>query len=300
MADRRPARRNGQRTRLLVASGTLVALLVMPDTQVSAATTTGVLVGAGDIADCSISADEATARLLDAIPGTVFAAGDNVYGAGSLSQYGLCYGPSWGRYRWRTYPVPGNHDYYTSDAAGYFKYFSSRIRSHRYYAYDLGPWRIYALNSNCRFVGCSAGTAQERWLRADLRAYPHRCVLAYWHHPRFSSGSHGSSTATAALWKALSDYRAEVVLSGHDHDYERFAPQTSAGALDRTRGIRQFVVGTGGEDPRPFATIRRNSEVRNSTTHGVLKLVLSATGYSWQFVPVAGKSFKDSGTTACH
>jgi hypothetical protein len=156
------------------------------------------------------------------------------------------------------------------------------------------------LNSNCAKVGCGVGSEQEQWLRADLATSPRACVLAYWHHPRFSSGEHGNDEVTAPLWDALYQAGAEVIINGHDHDYERFAPQTPAGTADNARGIRQFVVGTGGASLRSFGTVRANSQVRNSTTHGVIKLTLSPTGYAWQFVPIAGKTFADSGTGTCH
>jgi hypothetical protein len=190
----------------------------------------------------------------------------------------------------------------TSGAAGYFDYFGARAGpvGTGWYAYDLGAWRIYALNSNCAVVGCGAGSEQEQWLRADLATSPRACVLAYWHHPRFSSGEHGNDSAVTPLWNALYEADADVIVNGHDHNYERFGPQTPSGTADAARGIRQFVVGTGGGSLRSFETIRANSQVRNSDTYGVIKLTLSPTGYAWQFVPIAGKTFADSGTGACH
>lgn len=269
------------------------------------ATSAVVLVGAGDIADCSSRGDEATAALLDTISGTVFTLGDNVYENGTPSEFANCYGPSWGRapIKRRTKPVAGNHDYNTAGAAGYFAYFGAAAGdpTKGYYAYDAGTWRVYVLNSNCGFVGgCGAGSAQEQWLRRDLAANPRACTLAMWHHPRFSSGQHGSSTATQALYAALYQANAELVLVGHDHDYERFAPQTATGALDNARGLVQIVVGTGGRDFYRFGTIRPNSLVRNANTHGVLRLSLSAGSWSSEFVPVAGKTFTDSGSGTCH
>ena len=166
--------------------------------------------------------------------------------------------------------MPGNHEYVTAGAAGYFDYFGARAGpgGTGWYAYDLGSWRIYALNSNCAEVGCGAGSAQEQWLRADLATSPHACVLAYWHHPRFSSGDeHGNDPSVGALWDALYAAGAEIVINGHDHDYERFAPQTPSGAADPATGIREFVVGTGGASLRSFSTIRANSQVRNSVTY---------------------------------
>ena len=253
-----------------------------------------VLVGAGDISTCSNSNDEATAKLLDGIAGTVFTAGDNVYDSGTASEFTNCYGPTWGRHKAPTKPSPGNHDYGTSGASGYFNYFG--VPS--YYAYDAGSWRVYALNSS---ISMAVGSAQEQWLRRDLAANPRSCVVAYWHHPRWSSGSvHGNHTSVAPLVQALYDYRAELIVTGHDHTYERFARQNPSGARDDTRGIRQIVAGTGGKSHYGFGTIKPNSEIRNSTTYGVLKLTLQASGYLWEFVPVAGSTFRDSGNTPCH
>ena len=268
-----------------------------------------ILVGAGDIALCGSSGDEATAQLLDAIfsggaYGNVFTAGDNAYNSGTASEFADCYEPSWGRHKARTKPAPGNHDYYTGDASGYFGYFGAATGdpSKGYYSYNLGSWHIIVVNSNCSEVGgCDAGSPQEQWLRVDLAANPAACTLAYWHHSRFSSSSvHGSSTATQAIWQALYDYGAEVVVSGHDHDYERFAPQDANGAADPAGGIRQFVVGTGGKSHYAFGAPIANSEVRNGDTYGVLKMTLHSTSFDWEFVPVAGKTFSDSGSQSCH
>ncbi len=261
-----------------------------------------VLVGAGDIASCALTADTATANLVSGIAGSVFTAGDNAYESGSAAEYRDCYGPTWGAFLDRTYPVPGNHEYETPGAADYFNYFGARAgpAGTGWYAYDLGGWRIYALNSNCLVVGCAVGSAQEQWLRADLAASPRACVLAYWHHPRFSSGQHGNNSEVVPLWNALYEAGADVIVNGHDHNYERFAAQTPTGAANAVTGIRQFVVGTGGTSLRSFATIRANSQVRDSTTHGVIKLTLGSTGYAWQFVPAANGTFTDAGNGTCH
>ncbi|OLC73489.1 MAG: hypothetical protein AUH78_13770 [Gemmatimonadetes bacterium 13_1_40CM_4_69_8] len=269
---------------------------------VSPAAATVTLVGAGTVASCSSSGDEATAAILDATPGTVFTLGDNVYPSGSLANYQNCYNPSWGRHKVRTAPALGNHEYDTSPtAADYFSYFGAAAGdpTKGYYSYDLGAWHIVALNSD---VSMSAGSPQEQWLRADLAAHPQRCTLAYWHHPRFSSGStHGSMAQAQPLWQALYDAGAEIVLSGHEHNYERFAPQTPGGALDLARGIREFVVGTGGgSGAYPFGTPIANSEVRITGVNGVLKLTLGDGSYSWQFIPVAGQTATDSGSGTCH
>ena len=259
-----------------------------------------VLVGAGDIADCSGTGDEATASLLDNISGTVFTAGDNAYPDGSAADY-TCYDASWGRHKSRTSPAPGNHDYNTPGAAGYFGYFGSAAgpSGRGYYSYDLGSWHIISLDSE---IPMTAGSAQETWLRADLAASTKQCTLAYWHKPRFSSGTnHGSLVDAQPLWQALYDYGAEIVVNGHEHNYERFAPQTPTGAADPAKGIREFVSGTGGESNyNDEGTPLPNSQVFNGTTFGVLKLTLGAGTYSWQFVPVSGGSFTDSGSGTCH
>jgi hypothetical protein len=251
-----------------------------------------VLVGAGDISSCSNNNDEATAKLLDNIPGTVFTAGDNAYTSGTSTEFQNCYEPTWGRHKARTKPVPGNHEYNTSGAAGYFQYFNN-IAS--YYAYDLGSWRIYALNSE---IDTSATSTQVKWLQADLAANPRQCVLAYWHRPRWSSGKHGNNPDVQPLWEALYNAGAELVLNGHDHSYERFTRMNANGSA-ATLGMREIVVGTGGAGLYAFGTILPTSQSRNASAHGVLKLTLNATGYDWQFIPVAGKSFTDSGSTGC-
>jgi hypothetical protein len=262
-----------------------------------------VLVGAGDIASCANSGDAATTRVLERIPGTVFTAGDNAYERGTAAEYAKCYDPMWGRFKSRTRPVPGNHDYETAGAAPYFSYFGSRAGTagQGWYAYDVGTWRVYSLNSNCAEIGgCGPGSAPEEWLRADLAANPRECVAAVWHHPLFSSGAHGGTADTRPLWQALYDAGADVVINGHDHDYERFALQRPDGTADPDKGIREFVIGTGGKELRPFATAKANSEVRKSTVLGVLRLELKASSYTWRFMPVAGSSWTDTGTTACH
>jgi acid phosphatase type 7 len=258
-----------------------------------------VLVGAGDIAGCDTTDDEQTAKLLDNIAGTVFTLGDNAYNSGTAAQFANCYNPTWGRHKARTKPSVGNHEYLTSGASGYFGYFGSAAGDPKkgYYSYDRGTWHVVVLNSNCSQVACAAGSAQEKWLTADLANHPNKCTLAYFHAPLYSSGQHGNSTYVRPFWKALYQANADLVLSGHDHSYERFAPQDPYGAFDSARGMREFVVGTGGKSHYPFGTIRPNSQVRNATTYGVLKLTLHASSYEWKFVPVAGKTFTDSGTT---
>jgi hypothetical protein len=260
-------------------------------------------VGAGDIATCAGLGDEQTAALLDVLPGTVFTLGDNAYDDGTKAEYDRCYAPTWGRQLDRTKPSPGNHEYETRGAAGYFSYFGARAGEGNkgYYAYELGSWRIYSLNSNCGEVsGCGEGSPQLRWLRDDLAANPTRCGLAYWHHPRFSSGEHGDGALLGPIWDTLADAGTELVLAGHDHDYERFAPLRADGTVDEARGMTSFVVGTGGKELRAFERAAPNSIVRNAETWGVLQLVLSPDGWSALFLPVAGASFTDHATGTCH
>ncbi|MFI7069312.1 CBM96 family carbohydrate-binding protein [Micromonospora sediminicola] len=258
-----------------------------------------VLVGAGDISN-SGSGDSATAALLDGIPGTVFTTGDNVYNSGTASEFSTYYDPTWGRHKARTRPSPGNHDYNTSGASGYYGYFGSQAgpSGRGYYSYDLGNWHVVSLNSN---ISMSAGSAQEQWLRSDLAASTKPCTLAYWHHPLYTSSSnHAPSTGTRPLYQALYDYDADVVVWGHNHVYERFAPMNANGGYDASRGLRSFVAGMGGAGHYGFGTIQPNSEARNSSAYGVLKFTLHAGTYDWQFVPVAGQTYRDSGTGSCH
>ncbi len=291
---------------IVVATLVVVAALVGSYSALSAQEeASAVMVGAGDIAKCSGSADEATAKLLGTIPGTVFTAGDNVYPSGTAAHFKNCYGPSWGRYKARTKPAPGNHEYETAGASGYFNYFGSTAGdpSKGYYSYDKGDWHVVVLNSNCAEVGgCGATSPMLTWLKRNLAANSGKeCTLAYFHHPLFSSGSeHGNQPKVRPIWNALYAASADVVVSGHDHDYERFAPQRPDGTRAKERGIREFVVGTGGATRRGFGAIRPNSQVRKAGTSGVLKLTLNSGSYDWKFVPVAGKTFTDSGTRSCH
>jgi Calcineurin-like phosphoesterase len=261
------------------------------------------LIAAGDITSCAVTSDSATAKLVESIPGIVATLGDDAYESGSAREYRQCYDPIWGAFLDRTRPAPGNHEYLTSGAAGYFGYFGLRAGDPKlgYYAYDLGAWRLYALNSNCADIGgCGPGSAQVAWLKADLAAHPTQCVLAYWHHPRFSSGEHGSNAFVAGLWDTLVAAGADIVLNGHDHDYERFAPMNDTGQVDTTGGIVEFVVGTGGRSHYPFTRNLPTSQVRDDTTFGVLDLTLSPGGWSSRFVPVAGQTFTDSASGTCH
>ena len=263
-----------------------------------------VLVGAGDIADCrDLSGAEATAKLLDQVSGTVMATGDLAYPDGTKENF-VCYDKTWGRAKSRTRPAPGNHEFHSSGATPYFDYFGKAAGDSKagYYSYELGKWHIVVLNTECLAVGgCQAGSPQDLWLRADLAAHPAACTLAYWHKPLFSSGgAHGNDLTVKPLFEALYEANADVVVNGHDHDYERFAPQDPEGSPDSKRGIREFVAGTGGKNLRPFGEPKPNSELRNATAFGVLKLTLKPNSYEWQFIPEAGKSFMDSGSGNCH
>ena len=281
-------------------SGTLGVTVVQPVASVT-------LVGAGNIARCDRTGDEATAAVLDGIPGTVFALGDAAYPGGTGTSYQNCYQPSWGRHLARTHPVPGHRDYDSSaTATGYFSYFGTAAGdpTKGYYSYDLGAWHIVVLNSNSSFVATAAGSAQETWLRADLAATTKQCVLAMWHHPRFYSTTSSSFSPTSSVkpfWDDLVAARAELIINAHLRDYERFGPQTSAGVADPVNGIRQIIVGSGGDGlDNPNTLIAANSEVRISGVYGVLRLTLYAGSYSWQFVPVAGQTATDSGSGSCH
>jgi calcineurin-like phosphoesterase family protein len=257
------------------------------------------LVGAGDIGWCGLQGAALTASLLDRISGTVFTAGDNAYPNGSSRDFADCYEPFWGRHKSRTRPVPGNHEYNTSGAGGYFGYFGVNAGPPGlgFYAYQLGAWQILALNSE---VSAFPGSPQFEWLRRELAANPTRCTLAYFHNPVFGSGTNGGNPHMQAIWTVLYASGADVIINGHNHSYERFAPQDPDGRPDSARGIRQFVVGTGGAELTGFPSIRPNSEVRNANTWGVLRLTLRSDRYEWEFMPVAGQSFSDSGGDNCH
>lgn len=267
-----------------------------------------VLAVAGDIAG-SWAEDQATANAIAAIdPTAVLTLGDNAYSNGSSSDYSTYYGPTWGAFRALTYPVPGNHDHATSNLGGYCGYFGTAAHCSggtSYYSYDLGSWHLIALDSGCSSPSsCSdpmaSGSAMRAWLTQDLAAHPAACTLVYWHHPRFSSGEHGNDTRSSGVWSELYSAGVDLVLNGHDHDYERFAPQSPSGALDGARGIVEFVVGTGGTGLRSMGATKPNSAARQNSAHGVLALTLRPGGYDYRFVPVAGKTYSDQGSAACH
>jgi hypothetical protein len=263
-----------------------------------------IVVAAGDIAMCYGTGDEATAKLLGNIGGTVLTLGDNVYKDGTLQEFAECYDPSWGRYKDRTKPSLGNHDYHTEGAEGYFGYFGEAAGEpgKGYYSYNLGAWHLVALNSNCEFLGgCGAGSAQVRWLKNDLTHNRQKCTLAYFHHPLFTSGKYRPGIPEVkSLWEALYAAGADVVLNGHDHNYQRFAPQDPEGGADPERGIREFVVGTGGKSHYAISLPIANTQVYNDHTYGVLKLTLRPKSYDWRFIPVEGAQFTDSGSARCH
>lgn len=254
---------------------------------------------AGDL--CGTACDQ-TAEVVSAMgPQAVITAGDNAYEDGTIEEYETNYDPYWGQFNDIVYPTPGNHEYQGGNANGYFQYYGERgvpTGDKGYYSFDVGEWHMVALNSN---VNTYAGSTQEQWLRGDLAASTKPCTMAFWHHPRFSSGHHGDNTASTALYKALTDYRADVVVNGHDHHYERFAPAMADGRADSARGLRQFVIGTGGRalysDTRDSAG---PSEKFQNNTFGVGRFQLDATGYSFDFKPVAGRSFTDSVSGQCH
>jgi lipopolysaccharide/colanic/teichoic acid biosynthesis glycosyltransferase len=259
-----------------------------------------ILVGAGDIARCDSNADERTAALLDSIPGIIFTTGDNVYPDGAPADFTSCYVPSWGRHLARTRPVPGNHDYQTAGAVGYYRFFGARagVPGGGFYSYDVGSWHIVALNSE---IDMGESSPQVKWLRQDLLAHATRCTLAYWHVPRFSSGdTHGDSHHSAVVWDVLYRAGVDVVLNGHEHYYERFAPQTPAGTLDPIYGIRQFIVGTGGAPSHSFAHPSVNSEVRRAGVSGVLAVRLMPNMFEWWFIAAERSAFTDSGIGVCH
>ncbi|MDX6536542.1 MAG: hypothetical protein QOD37_883 [Gaiellales bacterium] len=231
--------------------------------------------------------------------------GDEQYNAGTAAAFAASYKPSWGRLNAIAHPVVGNHEYGSPGAAPYFAFFgaSAGTAGQGWYSFDVGSWHLIALNSNCARIagGCGPGSPQEEWLRADLAAHPVRCTLAYWHHPLFTSGQEGPTPETSTFWNDLIAAGADIVLNGHEHHYERFAPQTTTGQPDAMRGLRQFIVGTGGVNHMSFkAATAANSEVRDSTSFGFLDLTLGDQFYSWRFVPTAPDAFSDSGTGSCH
>jgi acid phosphatase type 7 len=266
-------------------------------------TRTVTLVGAGDIAGCDFKADRKTARLLGKIPGTVFTLGDHGYPDGTAAEFQNCYDPTWGKYKKRTRPSVGDQDYATSGAKPYFDYFGWRAgRPRGYYSYDRGSWHIVALNSNCKEIGgCEWKSAQGRWLRTDLERHRAKCTLAYFHQPLYASGNGYDSPKVRPFWHILYNHHAEVILNGHAHRYERFARITPSGERSSARGIRQFIVGTGGKlGGKQHGPDEPHVQAKKVGAPGVLKLELGSGFYHWKFVPVAGRNYTDSGRARCH
>jgi acid phosphatase type 7 len=266
-----------------------------------------VLIGAGDISVCGLYEDKKTAALLKKLVtqyphAEIFTAGDNVQINGDMFEYTDCFGPTWGRFRERLHPSPGNHDWYAAEGKAYFDYFVELAGPDRrgYYSYELGEWHIVSLNSNCDTVSCDENSQQARWLKADLQQNPKRCTMLYWHHPLWDSGLVPISQAGAAFWKIAVEMGVDVVVNGHDHHYERFAPMNANGEIDPYGGVRAFIVGTGGAwlfelgDPLPA------TEVRDNETLGVMRFLLYPDHYSWTFYPVEGSKFTDAGVDVCH
>jgi Calcineurin-like phosphoesterase len=267
-----------------------------------------VLLAAGDIAECDHEGDEATAKILADYPqATIQTLGDNAYQHGTAEEFEQCYDSTWGQFKDRTMPATGNHDEATKNAQGYWDYFGPQGGPYDkyYYSYDLGSWHIVVLNSDCwRVGGCETDDPQAEWLRDDLARHSALCTLAVWHRPPFSSGRYGDPEDTARvrpLWSVVNEDGVDVLLTGHEHSYERFAPMNAGGKRDDAQGVRLFVVGTGGGNLRSFANDPLpTTEARQDDTWGVLKLDLKPSGYDWEFLPVAGSSFSDSGTGSCH
>lgn len=269
-----------------------VALSMLSDT-------VPVLIGAGDIADCKSDGAERTAQLLDSVRGTIFIAGDVAYASRKLAQpFITCFDPAWGRHRARIRPALGNHEYKDEGPGTYFDYFGDRAgpRPGGYYSYDLGTWHVIALNTN---IPIDSGSTQDTWLRADLDTHLGRCTVAYMHHPRFSSGPHDERAMLIPLWRTLASYGVSVVIAGHDHLYERFPLLDPDGNRDAARGIRQFVVGTGGASLSKRKMVSSGSEAQASDTYGLLKLSLLPDRYRWEFIPVHANGFSDRGESPC-
>ena len=265
-----------------------------------APTDAAVLVGAGDIGDCGTEADEATARRVEAVEGTVFAAGDTAYDHGTLDEFLRCYEPTWGRFLARTLPVVGTHEYETPEAAGYFAYFGPRagVPGEGWYTAKVGSWRVYVLNSTCDAVACDAGSRQMQWLEGELRENVALCSLAIWHHPIVSSAQRATRPEMRVAWAALAAANTDLVINAHEHFYERFAP-LGADATPDPSGMRLFIVGTGGRLLSPFGDVEPGSEVRDSSSYGVAAFDLGDGFYRWEFLPAAGGTFTDRGEGTC-
>ena len=280
-----------------------------PSPTITPAPAPAVLIGAGDIALCGdapqYQGDDRTAAIIQSLikeapDAAVMVIGDAAYGDGTRAEFKNCFGPTWGQFKDRIHPALGNHEYMTDNAAPYFEYFGAAAGpvGLGYYSYDLGDWHIVVLNANCDQIACTPESQQVQWLRADLQNSGKQCTLAYWHQPRWSSGLTGGGFA-ATLWKTAVEMGVDVVVNGHDHDYERLAPMDASGAAD-PRGAREFVVGTGGGELRDWGKINPNSEVRYNGVHGVIKFTLFPGTYQWDFIPAEDASMTDAGAGDCH
>jgi hypothetical protein len=293
---------------VIVGLGLVLGLALSGSGDSQAEGGSAVLLAAGDIAECDHEGDEATAKILADYPqATIQTLGDNAYQHGTAEEFEQCYDPTWGQFKDRTMPATGNHDEATKNAQGYSDYFGSQGGPYDkyYYSYDLGAWHVVVLNSDCwRVDGCDIDDPQAEWLRKDLEQHDAFCTLAVWHRPPFSSGRYGDPEDTARvrpLWRVINEEGVDVLLTGHEHSYERFAPMDADGKRDDTQGVRLFVVGTGGGNLRDFENDPlTTTEARQDDTWGVLKLDLKPSSYDWEFLPVAGSSFSDSGTGSCH
>lgn len=245
----------------------------------------------------------ATAEVAESLhPDAVLLVGDLQYEHARADEFARSFDPSWGRFKAITHPVAGNHEYDTDGAAPYFDYFGDAAgpRDRGWYSFELGAWHVVALNSNCSEVGgCGEGSAQLAWLRADLAQHPARCVMAYWHHPRWSNSSHGDNTKVAPFVQTLYDAGAELVFTGHDHNYQRFQPRNPSGELDDASGLREFVVGMGGRDRYKIRS-EDGADAGTDDSFGVLSVTLRPEGYDWRYVPAAGGTDADQGSAACH
>lgn len=281
-----------------------------PTRTISPTSTPAVLVGAGDIATCGdipeSQGDEKTVAIIESVlreypHAAVFTAGDNAYGEGTRAQFKNCFGPTWGKFKDRIHPAIGNHEYLTDQGAPYFEYFGEAAGApgEGFYSYDLGDWHILVMNSNCDYIACGPNSRQVAWMTEDLKANPTQCSLAVWHHPRFSSGLAGDSGIINPFWRTAIDLGVDVIVSGHDHDYERFDPMDALGNAD-PNGARLFVVGAGGGELRGWGEIKPNSVVRYNGDHGVISFVLYPNRYEWTFHPAEDLALTDSGSADCH
>jgi len=294
-------------TRTPTPTPTLTATPVPTSTPTLTFTPTPVvLIGAGDIAECANPWYKITGAMLEQFPGaTIFTTGDNSDGYDPEMAYKYCFDPTWGRFKDRIHPAMGNQDYDEKDRPGeYFEYFGKAAGEpgKGWYSYDLDGWHIVVLNSECEDVGgCQDGSEQEKWLKADLEAHPARCSLALWHIPRYSAAYAEGLPFVKDFWEDLYKAGAEIVINSHYHYYERFAPMDPEGDPDAEKGIREFIVGTGGTGLESRGrTCNGNCQVFDKSTHGLLKLTLHPDSYDWEFIPEPGKTFTDSGSEKCH